>query len=79
MADGQWYWCLDHHAVEPFEGCRSAERLGPYATAEDAAQAIATSHARNETYDNDPRWNDDTDEDGKLDEDDRRGWNPLGS
>ena len=32
MADGEWYWCLKHHAVEPYDGCRSEERLGPYAT-----------------------------------------------
>jgi len=29
MAHGEWYWCLKHHAVEPYEGCRSEERLGP--------------------------------------------------
>ena len=58
MAEGQWYWCLDHHRVEPFEGCRSNDRLGPYATREEAEQALDKVAERNDAWDNDPKWND---------------------
>ena len=40
MAQGDWYYCLDHHTVEPYEACRSETRLGPYPTAADAAHAL---------------------------------------
>ena len=63
MAEGQWYWCLDHGVVEPYYGCRSATRLGPYATRDDASQALARVRERNEEWDNDPRFSDDEDDD----------------
>ena len=59
MAEGQWYWCLDHHRVEPFEGCRSNDRLGPYATREEAEQALDKVAECNDAWDNDPKWKDD--------------------
>lgn len=65
MAEGEWYYCLDHHTVEPYLGCKSITRLGPYATAEDAAHALEKVASRNEEWDNDPRFNDD-DEDDKA-------------
>ena len=65
MAQGDWYYCLDHHIVEPYEACRSESRLGPYATAADAAEALGKAAARNEEWDNDPRFNDDDEEDDK--------------
>lgn len=55
----QYYYCLDHRTVEADEGCRAADRLGPYATQEEAQQALATVQQRNEQWDNDPKWNDD--------------------
>ncbi|MFT4108483.1 hypothetical protein [Propionicimonas sp.] len=76
MAQGEWYYCLDHHAVEPYEGCRSATRLGPYATAADAANALARAQERNEDWENDPRFNDDADESAQ-DREDRADRNPL--
>ena len=73
MAQGDWYYCLDHHAVEPYEGCKSATRLGPYATPADAANALEKVAERNEDWENDPRFNDDLDESAeeKRDREDR--------
>lgn len=59
MADGEFYYCLDHKTVEPYQGCKSANRLGPYATRKEAENALATVAERNEDWDNDPKWNDD--------------------
>lgn len=59
MADDEWYYCLDHKTVEPYQGCKSANRLGPYPTREAAGDALETVAERNEEWDNDPRWNDD--------------------
>ena len=58
MADEYWY-CLKHNAVEGADGCKSADRLGPYATQDEAARALEKVAERNETWDNDPDWNDD--------------------
>ena len=38
----QWFYCLDHRTVEPFDGCRAAVRIGPFATREEAAKALET-------------------------------------
>jgi len=65
MAQGEWYYCLDHHTVEPYEGCKSESRLGPYATAADAARALEKAATRNVDWENDPRFNDDLDEEEK--------------
>jgi hypothetical protein len=60
MATSQrWYFCLLHNTVEAEEGCRSADRLGPYATKEEATKALETAAQRTEDWDKDPRWNDD--------------------
>ena len=54
------YWfCLTHHRVEGEEGCRNADRLGPYATEGEAARALEHAQERNEEWETDPRWNDD--------------------
>ena len=74
MAEGQYYWCLEHHRVEPYEGCRAADRLGPYDTADEARHALETVQQRNEQWENDPRFNDDEDE---SDDDDDEGWGPF--
>ena len=58
MNEGQWYFCLKHHAVEPYDGCKSADRLGPYETPEEAGRALETVRERNEEWERDPRWND---------------------
>jgi hypothetical protein len=59
MSDGDWYYCLTHLRLEHGPGCPDAERLGPYATREDAERALQTAAERNEAWDNDPRWKDD--------------------
>lgn len=61
MAQGEFYYCLEHKTVEPFEGCRSADRLGPYASREEASAALDKVADRNEEWDNDPKWNDSDD------------------
>lgn len=58
MAD-QYYFCLDHHTVEGEDGCRAADRLGPYSSREEAEGALAKVQKRNEEWDNDPKWSDD--------------------
>ncbi len=65
MAQGEWYYCLDHHTVEPYEACKSESRLGPYATPADAAKALERVAQRNEDWENDPRYSDDEDEEDK--------------
>ena len=51
--------CLKHHTVEGEAGCKAADRLGPYDTAEEAAHALEKVAERNEAWENDPNWNDD--------------------
>jgi hypothetical protein len=53
----KFWWCLNHHAVEPQEGCAWKDRLGPYATEAEAARALEKVKERNEAWDNDPEWN----------------------
>jgi hypothetical protein len=31
-----WYWCFKHEQVEPYDGCKARDRLGPYPTPADA-------------------------------------------
>jgi hypothetical protein len=50
-AEHHWWYCLRHQTVEPDEGCPAKDRLGPYATREDAARALETVHRRNEEWD----------------------------
>jgi hypothetical protein len=54
-----YYFCLKHHRVEGQEGCRPADRLGPYDTEADAARALEIAAERTAAWDNDPNWNDD--------------------
>ena len=60
MSDEEQFWfCLHHHRVEgQHSGCRNADRLGPYPTADDASHALEKVQQRNEAWDNDPKWND---------------------
>ncbi len=59
MPDMAYYFCLKHHAVEGEDGCRAADRLGPYDSEADASRALDKVAERNEEWDNDPDWNDD--------------------
>ncbi len=58
----EFWYCLKHHAVEPREGCRNADRLGPYETRTEAEHALDRVAERNEEWESDPRWNDDVEE-----------------
>lgn len=62
MSDEYWF-CLKHHTVEGEDGCRNADRLGPYATPGEAERALERVEERNEEWDNDPRWSDEVVED----------------
>jgi hypothetical protein len=46
----RWYYCLKHDAVEPEAGCANKDRLGPYASQEEAANALALAARRNEAW-----------------------------
>ena len=60
MADGQWWYDLKtKSAVQDTKAGKLADRLGPYASREEAEQAMDKVAERNESFDNDPRWNDD--------------------
>ncbi|MET1060331.1 MAG: hypothetical protein ABWX84_12065 [Nocardioides sp.] len=39
MSDEYWF-CLKHHTVEGRDGCKNADRLGPYPSAAEASRAI---------------------------------------
>ena len=59
MSEDEQYWfCLNHHQVEPPEGCAYQDRLGPYPSYDEAARALEKVKERNEAWDNDPNWND---------------------
>ncbi|WP_106538983.1 hypothetical protein [Haloactinopolyspora alba] len=60
MADGPWYWCLDHAEVEPEAGCPNDRRMGPYETVAEAETAISRARARTEAMDRaDAEWDED--------------------
>jgi hypothetical protein len=59
MTDLHYWYCLNHHRVEPDDGCANSSRLGPYDSREEAARALERVEERNREWDNDPRWNDD--------------------
>ena len=50
---------LKHKTVEGHDGCRNADRLGPYPSAEEAGRALQKVEERNEEWDTDPKWNED--------------------
>lgn len=75
MGEGQWYYCLDHKAVEPYFGCRSATRLGPYASREEAQEALERVAERNDEWETDPRYHDAEEEAEQPD--DTEGWGPF--
>ncbi len=60
---GEWYYCLQHGTVEEGPQCRAADRMGPYATREEAAHAMETAADRDREWRNDPRWNDEVSDD----------------
>jgi hypothetical protein len=53
MAD--YYYCLTHHVVEEGQGCRAADRMGPYPSAAAAQGWQQSVDARNEAADEEDR------------------------
>ncbi len=49
--DQQWWFCLRHNTVEQGAGCPGKDRLGPYASREEAARVLETVQRRNEKWD----------------------------
>ena len=47
----EFWWCLTHARVEEGPGCPNMERMGPYASREQAEGAIARAKARTEAED----------------------------
>lgn len=59
MADDDWWFDLKTHtAVQDPKAGKASDRLGPYASREQAEQALQKVDERNAAYDSDPRWND---------------------
>jgi hypothetical protein len=56
----KYWYCVKHHAVEGAEGCPAIDRLGPYPSRAEAENALAKAEQRNQEWDNDPAWNDDS-------------------
>ena len=61
MADEmpEYWYCLKHGTVETEQLCPGAERMGPYPSREQAEHALELAAQRTETWDKDPRWQDD--------------------
>jgi hypothetical protein len=55
----EYWYCLKHKTVEPEDGCRNQDRLGPYGSEDEASRALEKVQERNEEWENDPDWNDD--------------------
>ncbi|MFE4973035.1 hypothetical protein ACFRAR_13075 [Kitasatospora sp. NPDC056651] len=55
---GEWFYCIKHNKVEEGPECPAKDRLGPYATPEEAAQALRIADERNREWREDPRWSD---------------------
>jgi hypothetical protein len=50
--NGKHFWyCIKHHAVEGDAGCPGKDRLGPFATAEEASHALELAQERNREWD----------------------------
>ena len=46
-----YWWCLNHNRVEPDDGCAHQSRLGPFETADEAAEALARAAERTKAWD----------------------------
>lgn len=52
MEPGQWFWCLKHRRAESYDNvCPADERMGPYASKEDAENWRERAEARNREWD----------------------------
>lgn len=57
MSD-KYYYCLTHRIVESEDGCKAADRMGPYDSAVEASHALTIAAERTKAWDDDPDWND---------------------
>ncbi|GAA0415466.1 hypothetical protein Acor_59020 [Acrocarpospora corrugata] len=55
----QWWFCLKHMRVEPDQGCPNKDRMGPYASEVEAADALKTAAERNKAWKAQDQDNDD--------------------
>ncbi|MGK4583627.1 hypothetical protein [Kitasatospora sp. HPMI-4] len=55
---GEWFYCIKHAKVEEGPECPAKDRLGPYASREEAAHALEIADERNREWRTDPRWSD---------------------
>ena len=54
---GKWYYCLRHNRVEGEDGCANYDRMGPYDTEQEAADAPLRARERSAAWDaEDARW-----------------------
>ncbi|TDD22365.1 hypothetical protein [Nonomuraea diastatica] len=51
VSEGQWWFCLKHMRVEPDKGCPNKDRMGPYASEQEAAGALRRAADRNKAWD----------------------------
>ena len=49
--DNDWWYCLKHRTVEHGAGCPGKDRLGPYASREEASRALEIVQERNREWD----------------------------
>ena len=65
--DRRWYWCFAHDRAEPEgEQCAAENRLGPYATRDQALHWRDTVEARNERWKEQDREWEGEDEEGNT-------------
>ncbi len=48
--DGTFWYCMTHRGVEPYHGCKNADRIGPFPTETEAAHALQTIAEREKRY-----------------------------
>ena len=59
----EFWYCLNHHRVEPPDGCANSSRLGPYPSEDEASRALEKVQERNAEWDRDDAWGDERLED----------------
>lgn len=48
--DGDWWFCLKHMKPEHGPGCPGKDRMGPYRSEGEAANAMELARERNESW-----------------------------
>jgi hypothetical protein len=56
---GEYWFCMKHHRVEKYEDTDSSNRIGPFKSEREAADALQTISDREKAYDkSDSDWDD---------------------